>query len=177
MLAGFQLALLSGCNALQQKLLFYPSHHDRANGLTAWVSEGKIVGCCRPVSGPKNIWLLLPGNGGQAADRAYAMPCFARQDAVFVLEYPGYGAREGEPSRRSHSRTRRFPGPKYRLLRKTFPATPVCVAGESLGSGPAAFLANQPQPPDKIVLVVPFDTLASVAAEHYPFAPVSLILK
>jgi len=43
----------------------------------------------------------------------------------------------------------------YALLRKTFPATPICVIGESIGSGPACMLANQSPPPDKVVLVVP----------------------
>ena len=47
---------------------------------------------------------------------------------------------------------------------------------ESIGSGPACELATQPQPPDKMVLVVPFDTLKSVAADHVPYLPVGLIL-
>jgi hypothetical protein len=64
----------------------------------------------------------------------------------------------------------------YNLLRKKFPAQPVCIVGESLGSGPASFLASGPRPPDKLVLIVPYDELAKVAADHYPFLPVRLIL-
>jgi pimeloyl-ACP methyl ester carboxylesterase len=38
-------------------------------------------------------------------------------------------------------------------------------------------LASQSPPPDKIVLVVPFDKFASVAAEHARILPVSLLLE
>ena len=34
-----------------------------------------------------------------------------------------------------------------------------------------------PHPPDKIVLITPFDILARVAAHHMPILPISLILK
>jgi hypothetical protein len=47
------------------------------------------------------VWLLIHGNGGQAADRAYALPSFSMDDSVFILEYPGYGSRKGKPSKKS----------------------------------------------------------------------------
>jgi surfactin synthase thioesterase subunit len=136
--------------------------------------EGKVIGYSRTAPTPKNVWLMPHGNAGQAADRTYALPCFSKQDSVFILEYPGYGARKGKPSKASFDAAA---AEAYSLLRKTFLKTPVCVIGESIGSGPACALANQTQPPDKIVLVVPFDQLASVAAEHFPFLPVRLILE
>src|SRR5262249_8912070 len=52
----------------------------------------------------------------------------------------------------------------------------ICVVGESIGTGPACMLAKEARPPDKIVLVVPFDKLASVAAEHAPNLLVRLFL-
>jgi hypothetical protein len=110
---------------------------------------------------------------GQAADRAYAVGSFSDQDSVFIMEYPGYGARSGEPSKSTFDAAAIE---AYLALRKTFPSTPTCVAGESIGSGPASVLASQPQPPDKIVLIVPFDTLKSVASERFPLLPVGAIL-
>ena len=165
--------LFAGCATIQRKLLFYPSHHAQTNGLAAWEESGKIIGFSRQVPAPKNIWLMIHGNGGQATDRAYAIPCFSAQDSVFILEYPGYGNREGLPSKSAFDAAA---AAAYLLLRNTFPQTPVCIVGESIGSGPACTLANQLHPPDKIVLVVPFDTLKSVAADHLPFFPVGLIL-
>jgi len=51
------------------------------------------------------------------------------------------------------------------------------VLGESIGSGPASYLGSVSAPPDKIILVVPFDTLANVASAHMPFLPVRLLLR
>ena len=167
------LTLFSGCSAIQRTFLFHPTHHHDDNGLTPWIMNGEIIGYSRPVATPKNIWLMLHGNGGQAADRVYAIRSFSDQDAVFIMEYPGYGARSGEPSKATFDAATTE---AYLFLRKTFPSTPICIAGESIGSGPASVLATQSQPPDKIVLIVPFDTLKNVASEHYPFLPVGAIL-
>ncbi len=175
LLLGFALGLiaLAGCSAIQRKFLFYPTHHHRDNGLTPWLHDGKLIGYSQPVASPKNVWLMLHGNGGQAADRAYALPCFSVQDSVFIMEYPGYGARDGVPSQATFDAAA---AEAYGVLKKTYPTLPVCVVGESIGTGPASTLAGQAQPPDKIVLVVPFDNLKSVAADHFPFLPVGLIL-
>src|SRR4051812_19262794 len=172
-LTVFVLCGMSGCSAIQQKLLFYPSHRTEDNGLTRWQVDGRWIGFSRIAGAPKNIWLLLHGNGGQASDRVYAIPSFSPEDSVFILEYPGYGARSGEPSKTSFDAAA---ADAYLRLRHQFPNLPICVAAESIGSGPACVLASQPLPPDKIVLVVPFDNLKSVASEHVPFLPVGLIL-
>ena len=169
------LTLLSlvGCSALQRKFLFYPSHHDSSNGLTAWKLGDRVIGYAREVDGPENVWLMLHGNGGQASDRAYALPCFSARDSIYILEYPGYGRRAGAPSRASFDEAALE---AYLLLRKSFPKIPVCVVGESLGTGPSSMLASQSPAPDKIVLVTPFDKLTRVAADHFPLLPVGLIL-
>jgi uncharacterized protein len=166
--------LALGCSSLERKLLFYPSHRP-ATGPASWTgADGKVIGYARTVAAPKNVWLLLHGNGGQASDRAYALPRFAAEDAVFILEYPGYGDRPGAPSRTSFNAAARE---AYLLLKKTYPQIPVCVAGESIGTGPSCSLAALDQPPAKIVLVVPFARLSAVAREHFPAFLVKLALK
>jgi pimeloyl-ACP methyl ester carboxylesterase len=163
----------AGCQAIQRKVLFYPTHRTHSNGLAPWVAGTAVIGYARDVAQPRNVWLLLHGNGGQAADRAYALPAFADDDAVFILEYPGYGARAGKPSRAAFDAAARQ---AFALLRGRFPALPVCVAAESIGSGPAAMLAREARPPEKIVFVVPFDDLKSVARHHVKWLPVGLLL-
>ena len=158
---------------MQRQVLFYPTHHNRANGLTEWRERDRLIGFVREVAAPENVWLMLHGNGGQAADRAYALPHFSERDSVFVLEYPGYGERSGKASRRAFDAAA---VEAYRILRGRFPEKPVCVVGESIGSGPACVLASQAQPPDKIVLIVPFDTLKRVAAQHAPLLPTGMLL-
>jgi uncharacterized protein len=167
-------SLLDGCTAIQRQFLFYPSHHDRHNDLHSWRERRNLLGYSREVANPKNVWLMLHGNAGQATDRAYALPCFANDDSVYILEYPGYGAREGNPSKASFDAAA---ASAYRLLKRNFPKTPVCVVGESLGTGPACVLGSQASPPAKLVLIVPFDKLARVAARHVGFVPVALFLE
>ncbi|HEX2861658.1 MAG TPA: hypothetical protein VHN79_08460 [Lacunisphaera sp.] len=164
---------VTGCRSLPRKLLYYPTHETRSNGLTAWKDGDRVIGLARTVPQPRNVWLLTHGNAGQAADRSYVLPAFAPDDAVYILEYPGYGQRPGSPSETAFNTAAQE---AYELLRTQFPHTPVCVAGESIGSGPASWLGTLPHPPDKIVLIVPFDILAAVAKGHYPFLPVRLLL-
>ena len=48
--------------------------------------------------------------------------------------------------------------------------------GYSLGNGPAGRLAQAGRPPDKIVLLAPFDSIAGAAQNRYPFLPFRLLL-
>ncbi|MFT3784519.1 MAG: hypothetical protein QM790_21105 [Nibricoccus sp.] len=172
-LAGAMFALV-GCASVQRKLLYFPSHLPLATELTPWLHNGETIGYAREVKEPEAVWLMLHGNGGQAAHRASALSCFSPRDSVFVLEYPGYGNRSGKPSLTAINEAART---AYALLRARFPSRPLCVVGESLGTGPACFLATSPTPPEKLVLIVPYDELARVAKEHYPFLPVRLIMR
>ncbi len=162
-----------GCEAIARKVLFFPSHHSNDNGFTRWANGDETLGYAREVADPANVWLLLHGNGGQAADRQYAMFAFDPRDSVYILEYPGYGLRAGTPSRRAFDAAARE---GYLALRARFPGKRVCVAGESLGSGPASMLSRENPPPDKIALVVPFDRITDVARDHTRWLPVKLLL-
>ncbi len=157
-----------------RKLLFYPTHRPSDNNLTPWIRNGEIIGYSRTIASPNNVWLMLHGNAGQASDRFYAMPSFSNEDSVFILEYPGYGSREGTPSKDTLNRAAEE---AYLLLRETYPNIPVCVVAESIGSGPASSLARLSHPPEKFVLIVPFDRLSSVADDHFPSFLVSLLLR
>jgi hypothetical protein len=52
----------------------------------------------------------------------------------------------------------------------------VIAVGISVGSGVAAYLAKH-RALSGLILVTPFDSIASVARAHYPWAPVSLLLR
>lgn len=167
--------LIAGCQSLVRRALFYPTHDDRrpSGGLAEWTHDGRIIGVAREVTQPRMVWLLLHGNGGQAADRLYALPAFEADDAVFILEYPGYGLREGRPSRRAFDTAARE---AYASLRARFPGIRVGVVGESIGSGPASVLSRETPAPDKIVLIVPFDSIRAVARDHVRYLPTGWLL-
>jgi uncharacterized protein len=167
------LLLALGCSSIERKLLFYPTHRPADSGLIPWTNNGEIIGYSRKVDSPKNAWLMLHGNAGQASDLAYAIGSFSAEDSVFILEYPGYGNCKGKPSKQAFDRAAKE---AYLLLRKAHPAVPVCVVGESIGTGPASTLTKLAPPPDKLVLLVPFDKLSLVAKDHFPSWLVSLLL-
>jgi pimeloyl-ACP methyl ester carboxylesterase len=173
-IAGGFLTLLLGYAVFQRKLLYHPTHHHEHNGLSVWQHDGQLLGYAREVVSPATVWLMFHGNSGQASDRVYALSSFSSLDSVFILEYPGYGSRPGSPTMEAFNAAATQ---AYELLRARFPHTPVCVVGESIGSGPASMLATSPQSPAKIVLIVPFDVLARVAAHHFPFLPITLLLR
>lgn len=162
-----------GCQALVRSALFFPTHDVFETGLTPWQLNDELIGYAREVPDPRNVWLLLHGNGGQAAHRTYAMPAFDARDSVYVLEYPGYGRRKGTPSRRAFDKAAKE---AYAALRSRFPDKRLCLAGESLGSGPASVLSQSTPPPDKIVLVVPFDSIRNVGRHHASWLPTRLLL-
>jgi pimeloyl-ACP methyl ester carboxylesterase len=52
----------------------------------------------------------------------------------------------------------------------------VFVLGRSLGSGAAVYLAAE-RPVSGVLLAAPYDSMVEVARHHYPWLPVSLLLK
>lgn len=158
----------------QRRMIFFPTHDAPDGSLQPWVVGGRVIGYCQRVDRPRTVWLMAHGNAGQASGRAYVRQRMAPTDALFVVEYPGYGQRAGSPSM---SDMNAAVAEAYEILRNEYPDTPVCAIGESIGSGPASMLGTLRRPPDKIVLAVPFDRLASVAANHFRWLPVRYMLK
>lgn len=170
------LGLFAAC---QRDLMYFPTHEAQSAasisaGLTPWFVDNTYMGYVRSVDQPRRVWLFLHGNGGQAANRQWALHCFNARDAIYILEYPGYGERPGSPSREAFDAAALA---AWRALQRSWPADKLIVLGESLGSGPASYLATQANPPRRYVLVVPFDVIADVAKEKYPFLPVGLLLR
>jgi pimeloyl-ACP methyl ester carboxylesterase len=178
LLAIFYLGLVVTVGCGQRSILYHPSHNSvpsqsDGSGLVPWRKQGQIIGFSHEVANPKHIWLMLHGNSGQAQGRKYALKVISPGDSLFVVEYPGFGMRAGSPNFNSMNAAAEE---AYGLLTEQFPKRPISVIGESMGSGPASFLAREPQKPDRIALVVPFDTLLSIASEKKPYLPVGLIL-
>ncbi len=164
---------IGGCLA-HRKLLYFPSHDTAQTELAPWQVNGEVVGFAVERKDPVAVWLMLHGNGGQASQRAYVLPRMSAADSLYVMEYPGYGARPGSPSRAVFNAAATD---ALAALRLRFPGKPMGVIGESIGSGPAAWLGSQLPAPDKIVLVVPFDRLERVAKGKFPYLPVEWVLR
>jgi hypothetical protein len=175
-LAGFAYGfLLLDIYSRQREILYRPTFEARPQTtLRSWTLGGRTIGYAREVTAPAACWLMLHGNAGQAEHRDYILPMIPATDALYVVEYPGYGLREGSPSREAINAAALE---AYLHLRNQHPGTRVVVLGESLGSGPASELARASVPPDKIVLLTPFDTLANAASHHFKLLPIRLLLR
>lgn len=172
--ALFCLFTLPAHALLESVFLYFPSHEPDTSGLAEWRVDGQLVGYARPVGKPRSVWLILHGNGGQASQRRYIIDLLPADSSVYVLEYPGYGRRPGKPSMKAINAAAQA---AYAELRARHSGLSVGVLGESLGTGPASFLCSLPSPPDRAVLMVPYDNLLSVAKKHVRWLPVGLLMR
>ncbi len=175
---------LCACScALQRKLLYFPTkipedvvvQAGAEHGFVPWKnSSGQIIGWKIPASGiATGSVLIVHGNAGCAVGRDYiAQPIHAAADVdVFVLEYPGYGAREGSPSKKS------FVAAAEEAFQLLPTNAPKYIVSESIGAGVACELAkNHPQEVAGMALIVPYHNLASVAQRQIWFLPSYFLL-
>jgi uncharacterized protein len=115
--------------------------------------------------------------GGNAEEASWLLEEGERpQDwAWLAVNYRGYGWSEGSPGEQAMAAdARRIYD--WTRLRSDIEHSRIVAFGRSLGSGVAVRLASE-RPLAGVVLATPFDSLESVAKHHYPFAPVSLILR
>ena len=180
---GYALVILAVA-LFQRRLIYVPAKLTaalaestaRENGFVPWRnSANEIIGWQIPASGATTgVVLIVHGNAGFAGERDYlARPIHgAAAVDVFVLEYPGYGARPGAPSRNT------FVAAAEEAFALLPTGKPRYVVGESLGAGVATHLAKAHAPEVAgMVLFVPYHSLAWVAQRTMPLLPAGLLLR
>jgi pimeloyl-ACP methyl ester carboxylesterase len=168
---------------LQDRLIFYrqPLSAGQAEEI-ARQGKGKNL-YVRAADGTRlHAWLVepVPGAplviyfGGNAEGVSWMLDEVARQVpgvGWLLIDYRGYGLSEGSPTEAALVADA--------LLwydQAASRAKKIVVFGRSLGSGVAVRLAAQ-RPVAAAILVTPFDSLVRVGQRHYPFLPVSLLLR
>ena len=185
LLALVGLGVPAALYALQDRLLFFPQPVEGAQreailrrhpGLReAWIetSTGRRHAWHLPGDGTQPLILYF---GGNAEEVSWMIPeAMSRTpgQAWLLVDYPAYGASEGEPSQAAiEADALQWHDHATQVLR----AGEVIVFGRSLGSGAAVYLASQ-RPVKAVILATPYDSLVAVAAHHYPFVPVRLLLR
>ena len=168
----------------QRRLLFIPTRMPAGivtqvaaeGGLLPWTnSQGLIIGWRIPAHGDvQGSVLIVHGNAGCAANRDYiARPIHEAEPVdVYILEYPGYGAREGKPSKISIDAAAEE---AFQLLPANLPRY---IVSESLGTGAAGDLAAiHPESIAGMALIAPYHDLASVAQKRFWFLPAYYFLR
>jgi pimeloyl-ACP methyl ester carboxylesterase len=174
--------------ALQRQLVYFPSPGpvpaaervlDRGRDVSLRTSDGLRLGAWYvPALGSGNgvTVLVANGNGGDRSMRAPLADALARHGlGVLLFDYRGYGGNPGSPSEEGLARD---VGAARRFLVEDAGVAPsrLLYLGESLGSAVVTRLAGE-HPPAGLVLRSPFVDLASVGRVHYPYLPVSLLLR
>ena len=183
--------VLIGVAAAQDRLLYYPAPASVGEmlaatgspGVRAWPTNDNLRGLLAEAVAPapaatfRGTAIVFHGNAGHAGHRGYYIEALSRQGLrVILAEYPGYGARTGKLGETSlvadtvatiTQVRREFGGPLY-------------LVGESLGAGVVAAavaqISTRGETIDGVLLITPWDTLANVAAHHYPWLPVRWLL-
>jgi pimeloyl-ACP methyl ester carboxylesterase len=171
----------------QERMLFFPTFAAaaemdalaRQEGFAPWRNalRGQIGWQSIHNDADADALLICHGNGGFALGQHYAL---LREGAathfhIYLLEYPGYGARPGKPSAKSLTAAA---VEAIDTLTAENPHRRIWLMGQSLGTGVAcAAAAARPDRIAGIVLVTPFDSLASAARTHYPWLPIDWLLR
>lgn len=162
--------------AAQRRLLYHPTgpsteavkHLPRADG------SGQILYAARPRPGDQAV-LYLPGNSEDPGPVVRQLAGAFPGHAVYGLHYRGYGGSTGEPS---EDALRADAAAWFAHLRQRHPH--ITLIGRSLGTGVAVRLAAEGtagQAIERLVLVTPYDSVAAVAAGHYPWLPARWLVR
>jgi pimeloyl-ACP methyl ester carboxylesterase len=174
-LAALALAYVALCAALfllQRRMIYFPQPRSLVHGattLTIPADGGQVLVTVQQRSGPDALMYF----GGNAEDVSYSLPELSvafPDHALYLMHYRGYGGSSGEPSEAAL-----FADAVALFDRVHAEHRNIVVVGRSLGSAVATYLASL-RPVARLVLVTPFDSLAGVAARHYPFFPVRWLL-
>jgi hypothetical protein len=168
---------------MQNRFLYFPSaewptertlEYENMKLWQATASDYQGLIAASDAPAPNGTIVLFHGNGGTAADRGfYLKPFMELGFRVILAEYPKYGGRPGKVGEKP------FVAAGLETVRLAFEQykEPIYLVGESLGCGVAAAVAKQTSAPVAgIILITPWDTLASVAKSLFPFLPVKLVL-
>ncbi|MEY2653129.1 MAG: hypothetical protein RLZZ524_156 [Pseudomonadota bacterium] len=122
---------------------------------------------------PKGVVFFLHGNSGNLQEWFVNTEVYrqAGMDLV-MMDYRGYGKSSGRI--RSEAELHADVDAVWQSVAARYQGRRVVVYGRSLGSALAATLAARLQP-DLTILVSPYESMAALARQHYPWVPQALL--
>jgi fermentation-respiration switch protein FrsA (DUF1100 family) len=142
--------------------------------LTASDGERSIAWHVPPRDNDRPVILYFHGNGGALRYRVERFRKLVRDGIGLVaVEYRGFGGNAGTPSEAGLIADGEA---AYAFAAARYPARQIVLWGESLGTGIAVALGAE-KPVGRVILEAPFTSAAAVAAAHYWYMPVRLLMK
>lgn len=122
---------------------------------------------------PQGVIFFLHGNGGNLVDWTENIEWYRENNYdLFIIDYRGYGKSEGRIN--SQAQLMADVRAAWQTMQGFYTDLPIIIYGRSLGSALAAQLATEVDA-DKVVLVSSFTSMLAMAAQQYPFVPLSLV--
>ncbi len=140
------------------------------------LGENKLVSWWHPPANEtQGVILHFHGNGGALAGRADMYRALAESGAgILAVGYPGYGGNAGKPGEQAFYQAARA---NYGWLRKQgFRGKDIVIVGQSVGTGPATYLAANTNAAG-LILEAPYTSMADMAARQMPIFPSRLLVK
>jgi len=134
--------------------------------LHGWIAAGSAA--------PAPAVIYFGGNAEEVSG-TLADPRWPREWSIVAINYRGYGTSEGKPGERALLADALAIYDAV-AAREEIDASRIVAFGRSLGTALAAHLAAE-RPVAGVVLISPYDSLAAVGRHHYPWLPVSLLLR
>ena len=168
---------------LQDRMIFFPRPLEsrpapRANleDVTITAADGvKLRGWFVGGRGtPAPLLIYFGGNAEEVSWLADVAARFAGW-SLLIVNYRGYGESEGSPGEDALLRDA-VSVYDHAARRPGVDPGRIVAMGRSLGSGVAVHLAGE-RVLRGLILVSPYDSLVAVARRHYPYLPVSLMLR
>lgn len=185
---GIYLLIVMVFLAFQSRFLYLPERVLRGDpgkvGLTfervAFRSDDgvKLTGWFVPRDASRGVLLLCHGNASNIGHESRLELIRLFHDLgldVFVFDYRGYGESEGTPSEKGTYDDAEAAW-NYLVGDRRIDPGRIVVIGRSLGGSVASWLASR-HTPGALIVESAFTSLRDVAALHYGFLPVNLILR
>lgn len=175
-LASLALIYVGLCLALflaQRSFIYYPQPklaRDDGPTLNLDVEGARVLVNTRPRDGSEAVIYF----GGNAETVSYSLATLADAfpaRSLYALNYRGYGGSTGSPSETA------LIADALVLFDRVHADHPhITVIGRSLGSGVAIHIASE-RPVERLVLVTPYDSLATIAAGQFRYFPLTWLMR
>lgn len=120
--------------------------------------------------------LFMHGNAGNISHRLETIRIYHQLGLnFFIFDYRGYGQSTGNTSE-AGTYLDAAAAWDYLIGEQNMDAKQIIIAGRSLGGGIASELANNVTPA-MLILESTFTSMPDASKKHYPFMPISIILK
>src|SRR6266567_394842 len=168
---------------MQDRMIFFPQPVTSTTHLPARASPLEVVSADGThlrgwiVKGSAAPAPTVVAFGGKAEEVSWTLadPRWPREWTIVAVNYRGYGASEGAPGEPALTADALAIYDAV-VRREDIDPRRIVVFGRSLGTAIAAHLAAE-RPVAGAVLVSPFDSMTAIGKTHYPFLPVSLLLR